>query len=120
MRLRSVRGFTLIELAIAVAILAIGAMAAFRTFDAAQRGVGGQLGRALAQEVALNRAAELRVMGMAAGRALPATVRQGRSDWHVEVREALTDGGLVEVEIVVGAPDQPGARVAAFVTPAAP
>ena len=116
----SPRGFTLIELAIAVAILAIGTMAAFRTFDAAQRGIGGQVARALAHEVALNRAAELRMIGMVAGRALPSTVTQGHTDWRVDVAEAVTDGGLVAVNIVVSAPGQPGARIVAFVTGAAP
>ena len=88
-------GFTLIELLVAVAILSIGTMAAYRSFDAAQRGIGGQLPRALAAEVALNRAAELRLSGMSAGRSLPAQVRMGRTDWRVEVAERSTAGGLM-------------------------
>ena len=110
-----VRGFTLIELAIAVAILAIGTIAAYRTFDQAQRGIGGQLDRALAAEVALNRAAELRLAGMAEGRALPDTVTQGRIDWQVAVAGLATAGGLVEATIVVSADGRPGARVVVVV-----
>lgn len=110
-----VRGFTLIELAIAVAILAIGTIAAYRTFDQAQRGIGGQLDRALAAEVALNRAAELRLYGMVAGGALPDVVTQGRTDWRVAIDGLATAGGLVEATITVSADGRPGARVVVVV-----
>lgn len=113
--MRRTQGFTLIELVIAVAILSIGAVAAFRSFDAAQRSVGGQVPRLLAAEVALNRAAELRLSGMAAGRALPSRVRQGTVDWTVAVAETTTAGGMVEAAITVSAPDTPGARVVVYV-----
>jgi general secretion pathway protein I len=101
MRLNPARGFTLIELLVAVAILSIGTIAAYRAFDQAQRGIGGQIGRALAAEVALNRAAELRLSGMESGRALPAEVRMGNAVWLVQVSETATAGGLVEAEILV-------------------
>jgi len=120
MRLGGTRGFTLIELVIAVAILAIGSVAAYRSFDAAQRGIGGQMPRLLATEVALNRAARLRLSGMAAGRGLPGRVRQGRVEWRVEVQEAATSGGLIEAAILVSAPDQPGARMVVYVPAEAP
>ncbi|HPD92503.1 MAG: prepilin-type N-terminal cleavage/methylation domain-containing protein [Rhodobacter sp.] len=113
MRVRA--GFTLIELAVAVAILAIGTMAAYRSFDAAQRGIGGQLDRALATEVALNRAAELRLQGMQAGRGLPPVVSQGGRDWAVSVTESAMAGGLIEATIAVTAPERPGARLVAAV-----
>ena len=113
MRVRA--GFTLIELAVAVAILAIGTMAAYRSFDAAQRGIGGQLDRALATEVALNRAAELRLNGMQAGRGLPSRVIQGGRTWTIAVHEAAMAGGLIEATIAVTAPDRPGARLVAAV-----
>ena len=120
MRQRLRPGFTLIELVIAVAILAIGTMAAYRSLDAARRGIGGQADRALAAEVALNRAAELRLQGMTAGRALPARVTQGRIVWQVAVAEASTAGGLIEAAITVSAPDHPGARFVVFVPVEAP
>ncbi|MCB1407836.1 MAG: prepilin-type N-terminal cleavage/methylation domain-containing protein [Rhodobacteraceae bacterium] len=120
MRLSAARGFTLIELVVAVAILSIGSLAAYRSFDAAQRGVGGQIPRLLAAEVALNRAAELRLSGMAEGRALPATVRQGRTDWTVAVTENRTSGGLIEAAIAVTAPGSPGARAVTYVPAGTP
>lgn len=110
-----VRGFTLIELTVAVAILALGAVAAYRSLDQAQRGVGGQVDRALAAEVALNRAAELRLDGMQAGRRLPDRVTQGRIDWRVSVEEAATASGMIEATILVSAPGRPGARLVTIV-----
>lgn len=115
MQLRGARGFTLIELVVAVAILSIGAVAAYRSFDAAQRGVGGQVPRLLATEVALNRAAELRLSGLVAGRALPMQVRQGQTEWTVQVAETATTGGMVEAIITVSAPRLPGARMVVHV-----
>lgn len=120
MRVRNSRGFTLVELLVAVAILSIGSMAAFRAFDAAQRGIGGQVPRTLAAEVALNRAAELRLQGLDAGRGLPSRVTMGRESWRLDLSEAVTAGGLVAVTISVNAPDTPGARLVVFVPEAAP
>ena len=117
---QSSAGFTLIELVVAVTILAIGAMAAYRSYDAAQRGIGGQIPRLLAAEVALNRAAELRLLGMAEGRGLPSVVRQGNSEWAVSVVQSATSGGLVEAEITVSAAGSPGARMVVFVPASLP
>ncbi len=109
-------GFTLIEVAVAVAILSLGAMAAWRSLDAAQRGIGGQVGRALAAEVALNRAAELRLYGLRAGRALPGQERMGGHDWRIEIIEAETAAGGTAVTIATTAPGQPGARLVVHLT----
>lgn len=109
------RGFTLIELVVAVAILSIGTIAAYRSFDAAQRGIGGQIPRLLAAEVALNRAAELRLGGMAAGRGLSPRVEQGNIVWTVAVTETTTASAMIEAEITVSAPDSPGARILVYV-----
>ena len=115
MPLRASRGFTLIELVVAVAILAIGSVAAYRSFDAAQRGIGGQVPRLLAAEVALNRAAELRLSGMTVGRRLPGQVTQGRTQWTVAVTEERTAGGMIEATILVSSQGNPGARMVVYV-----
>lgn len=110
-RVKAARGVTLIELVVAITILSIGALAAFRAFDQAMRGLGGQEARLIAHQVALNRAAELQLLGVSVGRNLPLTVPMGRVDWQVEIHEAATRIGLVEVEIRVSTPMQPGARL---------
>ena len=107
---RAVKGFTLIELAVAVAILAIGTAAAYRSFDSAQRGIGGQLDRAFASEVALNRAAMVRLVGGEAAQALPPRETMGGVVWDVAHQVATTSAGLMEVTILVSAEGRPGAR----------
>ena len=108
-------GITLIELVVAILILSIGALAAFRVINTVQRGVGQQEARLLAQEVALNRAAELKLVGMHDGRSLPTVVEMGRFQWQVEVAEKTTEIGLVEATIVVRGKNIPGARLVAYV-----
>lgn len=105
------RGVTLIELAVAVVILSLGSLMAMRSLDQARRTLGGQVDRILAQEVALNRAAELRLQGLEAGRDLPARVRQGRTDWQISLQETTTAGGRVAATIRVSAPGLAGAVV---------
>lgn len=109
------RGVTLIELVVAVAILAIASLAAFRSFDAARDTLGGQVPRILAREVALNRAAELRALGLDAGRALPERVEMGNRVWQIEQSERGTAGGLVETEIRARDGDGIGARLIVYV-----
>lgn len=110
------RGMTLVELVLAIAILSIALIAASRSYEQAQRGIGGQVGRVLAQQVALNRAAELQLSGLAAGRALPATNRMGPFTWQIALAEAETRAGLVEVTITVTASGQPGARLLTYLS----
>ena len=111
----SPRGFSLIELVIAVTVLAIASIGAWRGFDQAQRGLGGTLQRGLAHHVALNRAEELRRVGLAAGRGLPDQQRMGARDWRIVLEETPTEGTLVAVTIRVTAQDGPGAQVQTFV-----
>lgn len=108
------RGVTLIELLVAVAILALGTLAAWRSFDAAGRGVGGQAARVLAQEAVLNRAAEL-YLDPAAPR--PDVERLGGIDWTLTLTVQATEGGLAQTEIRAAAPGQPGAVLTVWLAP---
>lgn len=118
--LGSERGVSLIELVIAVLILSIGAMAGYRALSQARRGIGEEVPRLLAHQAALNRAEELRLLGMEAGRALPETVRLGPYDWRIDVTEAATEGGFVKATVHAGGPDRPGALAVVHVRPDAP
>lgn len=111
----STAGITLLELVIAILVLSIGTIAAFRGMDQARRVIGDEPARLYAHQVALNRAEALQLTGAAAGRDLPGTVTFGPVQWTVTVTEARTLAGLVEETITVSAPGLPGARLVAYV-----
>ncbi|MDJ0827634.1 MAG: prepilin-type N-terminal cleavage/methylation domain-containing protein [Rhodobacter sp.] len=113
-------GISLIEMVVAVLVLSIGIVAGYQSLGQSRLAIGGALPRVLAQEAALNRAEELRLIGMAAGRSLPEIVRQGPYDWRITVDEAPTQGGFVEARVRAGAPDLPGAVFVVYVPPGAP
>lgn len=116
---RSHRGMSLIEVAVAVAVLSLGTLAVLRAIDQSGRTIGTQAARVIAHEVALNRAAELRLVGLDAGRALPAEVEMGTHRWRIALAETETAGGLVAVTVTVRAPGQPGAQLTVHAGPAA-
>ncbi|MEZ5714080.1 MAG: type II secretion system minor pseudopilin GspI [Paracoccaceae bacterium] len=115
MRLRrgDTRGFTLVELAVAILILSIAAIAAIRAGGGAQEALGGMQARVLARIVAENRAQELRAFGARAP--LPETVAMGGQSFRVSVERTATEGGLERAVIVVRSELGPGARLVAFV-----
>lgn len=112
------RGLTLLELVIAIAILAIGSIAALQAADQSRVALGGAAPRLLAQVAAQNRAEELRFLGPAAR--LPDTIRIGPHTFSLETTTEATAGGLIRTEIVARSAQGPGALVVAYIAPVPP
>ena len=112
------RGITLLELAIAVFILALGSIAALRSTDQARLSIGGVEERMLARLAARNRAEELKLLGQSAG--LPDEVRIGGRSFALETGLAATAGGLLRAEVTARAPGGSGARIVVYITGRAP
>jgi general secretion pathway protein I len=105
-------GISLIEMVIAVLILAIGVTAGFRGLSQARLGIGGELPRLVAQEVALNRAEELQLLGASAD--LPDETEMGGITWSVAHDATTTAAGFAELRIRVSADGHPGALITAY------
>lgn len=113
--LRHPRGMTLVELIVAISILSITSIAAWRGFDQTGREMRGHLERGLAHQVAMNHASELRANGLQQGRDLPDQVRMGHRDWTITTTEDRTRGDLVAVTISVSTPGSAGAQLVTYV-----
>jgi len=116
-RARNSRGLTLLELVVAVLVMAIGSLAALQAVDQSRRAIGGAMPRMLAQLVAQNRAEELRLAGVPVGLSLPAQVQMGPYAYQVTVTTKSTASGLIESEIRAKSSAGPGAVLVAFLTP---
>tara|TARA_R110002049_G_scaffold44333_3_gene129868 strand:- start:115894 stop:116280 length:387 start_codon:yes stop_codon:yes gene_type:complete len=108
-RVRRDRGLTLVELTVAILVLAIGSVAALRAADQSRLAIGGGQDRVLAQLAARNRAEELRVLGGSGGGALPGVVVQAGRNFTLTTTTARTASGLVEATITARAPGGGGA-----------
>lgn len=109
------KGLTLLELVVAVAILAVGSIAAIRAMDQARLSLGGAMPRLMAQIAAHNRAEELRLFGV--GGNLPATRQMGPYQITLTVTRTTTAGGLVEARILARAETGEGALLVTYVDP---
>lgn len=96
-RLKSDTGLTLLELAIAILVLSIGALAAVRASDQSRVSIGGAQDRVLAQLAARNHAEALRIPAAAA--TLPDTVTLNGLVFTLTTATKPTAGGLREVTI---------------------
>ncbi|CUH63477.1 type II secretion system protein I [Thalassovita gelatinovora] len=114
-RLKPDTGLTLLELIIAIAILAIGSIAAIRATDQSRIAIGGETPRLLARIAARNRAEELQLLGAAA--ALPDTVMQGGHAIAVSVATEATAGGLVQATVTARAETGEGAQLILYLPP---
>lgn len=113
-------GISLIEMVVAVLVLSIGVIAGFQSLGQARRAIGEELPRLLAHQVALNRAAELQMLGAAVAGGLPDRVTMGGVDWQIAVAQTPTRGGFVEARVQVWAPGQPGAVYVVYAPPEPP
>ncbi|MGJ8615520.1 MAG: type II secretion system protein [Sulfitobacter sp.] len=106
------QGITLLELVIAVFVLAMGSLAALRATDQARVAIGGAKDRMLAQLVARNRAEELRLPG--AGIALSATEQLAGQSFTITTDTLPTTSGVVEVSISATSRRGVGARIVVY------
>lgn len=106
------RGVTLLELVVAILVLAMATMAALRSTEQATRALGGETARLMALQVALNRAEEYRFLGAREAGALPRTLRYGPGEWRLDITEEPTRAGFVQATIRARGDGGPGAVVA--------
>ncbi|PCJ04066.1 MAG: hypothetical protein COB16_19625 [Rhodobacteraceae bacterium] len=114
------RGLTLLELVVAVLVLAIGSLAALQAVDQSRRAIGGAMPRLLAQLVAQNRAEELRLAGLSGpsgGLSLPSQVQMGPYSYQLTVSTKATASGIIEAEIRAVSSEGPAVVLVAFLPP---
>lgn len=111
---RATRGLTLLELVIAIAILALGTLATLNATGQARTTLGGATPRLLAQLAAENHAAALRLPE--AGPA-PGTVQLGPYSFRIETRLRATAAGLRRADITVRSSEGPGALLVTILPP---
>lgn len=112
------RGLSLLELVIAVAILAIGSLAAIRSTDQARTAIGSELPRLMADIAAHNRAQELQLLGAFA--VLPDTVTLGGMEIAVSQSHQRTRAGLIMTTVIARAKNGPGASLVLYLPPGTP
>ncbi len=96
-------GMTLIELAVAVLILAMGSIAALRAVDQSRHAIGGSEDRVLAQLIARNRAEELKMLGITSSNTLPSTIEMGGQNFSLSTTTKITAAGLTEATVTARA-----------------
>lgn len=112
-RLSAPRGLTLLELAVAIVVLAIGSLAAIRTTDQSRRAIGGEMPRLLAQIAARNRIEELQLFGRFAAPPRQGAELAGQRLTLTEQRET-TAGGLERITVTARADSGEGASLVAY------
>lgn len=114
---RATRGLTLLELVIAVAILALGTLATLNATNQARHSLGGAAPRLLAQLAAENHAEALRLPEAGAP---PTSVTLGPYDFQIETRRRNTAAGLTRADITVRSSEGPGASLVVILPPQVP
>lgn len=111
-------GLTLLELAVAILVLAIGSLAAIRASDQSRLAIGGETPRLLARIAARNRAEELQLYG-ATGTPLPRQVALGGQSFDITTETEPTAGGLLRATVTARARTGEGATLILYL-PGAP
>ncbi|WP_412552899.1 prepilin-type N-terminal cleavage/methylation domain-containing protein [Shimia sp. MIT1388] len=109
---RSDAGLTLIELAIAIFVLALGSIAAIRAADQSRVAIGGEIPRILARQAAQNRVEERKLYGMTAS--LPSSVTMGGLTFVIDEDVAITTAGLAQVAVTARASNGEGAQLVVY------
>lgn len=109
------RGLSLLELVIAVFVLALGSMAALRATDQARVAIGGASERTLAQLAVDNRAEALKLLGRGAG--LPDRVMLAGQEFSVQTAYEATAGGVLLATIVARGQGGAGAVITVYLPP---
>jgi len=108
---------TLLELVVAVLVLAIGSMAVLKALDQSRRALGGAMPRLLAQVAVQNRAEEQRLLGLVHSSSLSAQVQMGPHQITLSQRRETTASGVIRVEISARIQDAPGAYLVTYLPP---
>ncbi|WP_164860870.1 prepilin-type N-terminal cleavage/methylation domain-containing protein [Parasedimentitalea marina] len=108
-------GLTLVELAVAILVLAIGSMAALRATDQSRLSIGSEMPRILARLAARNRAEELQLYGP--GHALPGQVTLAGQPISIETHSETTAGGLLLSRITARAVSGEAAMLVVYLPP---
>lgn len=110
---KSEQGITLLELVIAVFVLAMGSIAALRATDQARVSIGGAKDRMLAQIAIRNRAEELRLPGGGA-LGLSDTVLLAGQNFVIATETLPTVGGMVQIAVSAQSEGGVGARIVVY------
>jgi general secretion pathway protein I len=113
--LRTDRGFTLVEVLVAVAVLSIALVASFQLITQQTRAAAGLNDRVIAHWVALNQLEERRLGISVAGGQNSRSM--GGIDWDIEIRESAGPVDLTRIEIVVSSPGHAGALLVGYLSP---
>lgn len=116
LRANSSRGFTLLELAVAILVLALGSLAAVRASDQSRRAIGGEIPRIMARIAARNRAEELQLLGPTAP-GLPDQIHLGGHEITLSTRREATQGGLIKATVQARSASGEGAQLILYLTP---
>ncbi len=108
------RGLTLLELVVAVFVLAMGTLTVLSVVNQSRIGIGEERARLLAAVVADNRVEALRLLPQAPH---PQSVDMAGMRFEVSQTLRATAGGLSEVTVVVRAPGGVGAQRVAYLGP---